>query len=439
MTQRASKRPKTSARKVAAPPQPSKRLAFATARAVEPLIERVVLILEDARSRVVRTVNSVMVLAYWHVGREIVEFVQGGAKRAEYGEQVLEVISARLQERVGRGYSVRNLRYFRSFYQAYAGRKPLIRDTHVESGTRLVPDLHDAGALVASPATRDVLSSEEIQIRHETRAESEALLRGFSSRLSWTHYRTLLAVEDPRARAFYEIEADREGWPAPYLERQIHTQLFARLLKSRDKAGLMDLVRRGQVIERPIDLIKSPVVLDFLDLPDSEMLRESDLESAILSKLSQFLLELGKGFAFVARQKRLTFEDEEFYVDLVFYNITLKCYLLIDLKLGKLMHQDVGQMDSYVRLFDTQGRIEGDGPTIGLILCAEKNEAIARYSVLNEHKQLFAAKYVTYLPSTEELERELARDRRFAEAVAQVPDPAKAKKGKRALRSKERK
>jgi predicted nuclease of restriction endonuclease-like (RecB) superfamily len=402
------------------------------------LIERVVLILEDARSRVVRTVNSVMVLAYWHVGREIVEFVQRGAQRAEYGEQVLEVLSGRLQERVGRGYSVRNLRYFRSFYQVYANREPLIRDPSVESGTRLVPDLRHAGVPGAS-STRRALSSAGLQIRHEARAESEGPSRGFSSRLSWTHYRTLLTVEDPRARAFYEIEADREGWPVPYLERQIHTQLFARLLKSRDKAGLMDLVRRGQVIERPIDLIKSPVVLDFLDLPDSEMLRESDLESAILSKLSQFLLELGKGFAFVARQKRLTFEDAEFYVDLVFYNIILKCYLLIDLKLGKLTHQDVGQMDSYVRLFDTQGRIESDGPTIGLILCAEKNEAIARYSVLNEHKQLFAAKYVTYLPSIEELERELERDRRFAEAVAQVPHPAKVNRGKRAARSKGRK
>ena len=178
---------------------------------------------------------------------------------------------------------------------------------------------------------------------------------GFSSRLSWTHYRTLLAVEDVRARAFYEIEAEREGWPVPHLERQIHTQLFARLIKSRDKDGVMDLARRGQTVERPIDLMKSPVVLDFLDLPDSEVLRESDLESAILSKLSQFLLELGKGFAFVARQKRLTFGDEEFYVDLVFYNVILKCYLLIDLKLGKLTHQDVGQMDSYVQLFDRAG------------------------------------------------------------------------------------
>jgi hypothetical protein len=158
------------------------------------------------------------------------------------------------------------------------------------------------------------------------------------------------------------------------------------------------------------------------------VLRKSDLESAILSKLSQFLLELGKGFAFVARQKRLTFEDEEFYVDLVFYNVILKCYLLIDLKLGKLTHQDVGQMDSYVRIFDAQGRTDGDGPTIGLILCAEKNEAIARYSILSEHKQLFAAKYVTYLPSVEELERELERDRRIAEAIVEMPRAAKTAK-----------
>ncbi len=177
----------------------------------------------------------------------------------------------------------------------------------------------------------------------------------------------------------------------------------------------MDLATRGQVLERPVDVIKHPVVLDFLDLPENERLRESDLESAILAKLSHFLLELGKGFAFVARQKRLTFDDEHFYVDLVFYNIILKCYLLIDLKLGKLTHQDVGQMDSYVRLFGAQGRTEGDGPTIGLILCAERNEAVARYSILHEHRQLFAAKHVTYLPTEEELEREVAAEKRCLE------------------------
>lgn len=243
-----------------------------------------------------------------------------------------------------------------------------------------------------------------------------AKLEGFSAALSWSHYRTLTKVDHAGARAFYEIEAEREGWSVPHLEHQIQTQLFLRLMKSRDKAGVMELASRGQVLERPIDAIKQPYVLDFLDLPESHQLRESDLESAILEKLQGFLLELGKGFAFVARQKRLVFEDEHFYVDLVFYNVILKCYLLIDLKLGKLTHQDVGQMDSYVRLFDAQGRTEGDGPTIGLILCAEKNEAVAKYSVLRGNEQLFAAKYLTYLPSVEELQREIKNERRLLEA-----------------------
>ncbi len=422
MTKRARKKPVKS--KVAQVPRRSAREAN-TLDQVGPLIERVVAILDEARSQVVRAVNSSMVLAYWHIGREIVQFVQRGAKRAGYGDQVLEALSTRLLERVGRGYSLRNLRYFRSFYQLYADREPCVRDGG-EFGTNLVPNVGRSAA-----SARTALAAESHRIRHEPSAELESPLSCFSSKLSWTHYRTILGVEDARARAFYEIEAEREGWSVPHLERQIHTQLFARLLKSRDKDGVMDLARRGQAVERPIDLMKSPVVLDFLDLPESEVLRESDLERAILSKLSSFLLELGKGFAFVARQKRLTFENEEFYVDLVFYNVILKCYLLIDLKLGKLTHQDVGQMDSYVRLFDAQGRTEGDGPTIGLILCAEKNEAIARYSILNEHKQLFAAKYVTYLPSVEELARELERDRRLAEANLEVPRAAKAKAAKR--------
>lgn len=390
-----------------------------SSRDVAALVERVVVILEDARSQVIRTVNSTMVLAYWHVGREIVEFVQRGAPRAEYGEQVLAELSRHLQARMGRGYSVTNLRYFRIFYLRYAERLPEIHHEPRDESSALTAKAgkrHDIRGKLAAPKPQR-----------------------FSSRLSWTHYRTLTKVEDPAARAFYEVEAVRENWSVPHLERQIHTQLFSRLLKSRDKAGVLELSRHGQAVERPIDLMKSPVVLDFLDLPDSELLRESDLESAILGKLSQFLLELGKGFAFVARQKRMTFEDEEFYIDLVFYNIILKCYLLIDLKLGKLTHQDVGQMDSYVRLFDVQGRTKEDRPTIGLILCAEKNEAIARYSVLNEHKQLFAAKYVTYLPSVEELERELERDRRIVEANASAPRVTKTADKKRSPRTKRRK
>ncbi len=358
---------------------------------VSPLFERIVSILEQPRAQVVRSVNSAMVLAYWQIGREIVEYHQAGAVRAEYGDQLLDILSAQLQRRLGRGYSATNLKYFRLFYQRNADRQPKIRhEPRDESG----------------PSQKRHASSDESAALTAT-PRSGARLEGFSSRLSWTHYRTLTKVAHAAERTFYEIEAEVGNWSVPHLERQIHTHLFASLLKSRDKAGVMDLAARGQVLERPADAIRHPYVLDFLDLPETAALRESDLESAILEKLQQFLLEIGKGFAFVARQKRLSFEDEHFYVDLVFYNVILKCHLLIDLKLGKLTHQDVGQMDSYVRLFDEQGRTEGDGPTIGLILCAEKNEAVARYSVLHENQQLVAAKYLLYLPSVEELEREL--------------------------------
>jgi predicted nuclease of restriction endonuclease-like (RecB) superfamily len=393
------------------------------ARAVAPLVERVVAIIEEAQSRVVRSVNSTMVLTYWHIGREIVEFVQGGSARAEYGEQVVADLSRQLQASIGRGYSATNLRNFRLFYLQYRERRPEL----------------SGGSSDKSEGIRQTQPGKSGRARiRQTPSGEFGVQEGFSASLSWSHYQALCKVESAATRTFYEIEAERERWSVRDLERQIHTQLHLRLLKSRNKEGVIDLVRRGQVIERPIDLMKSPVVLDFLDLPESEVLRESDLESAILSKLSQFLLELGKGFAFVARQKRLTFEDEEFYVDLVFYNILLKCYLLIDLKLGKLAHQDVGQMDSYVRLFDVQGRTDSDGPTIGLILCAQKNEAIAKYSVLSEHKQLFAAKYVTHLPSVEELERELRQERRLAESLADAPFAAKATRKKRLPRTKAR-
>lgn len=379
------------------------------------LVERVVAIIEDARSRVVRTVNSAMVLSYWHIGHEIVEYVQRGESRAEYGEQVIEDLSAQLLARVGRGYSTRNLWYFRDFHLTYRERAPSIR-----------------AEVFRASLVQNAKPIDATKILHEARAE---FAQGFSSRLSWTHYRALLKVSDPAARAFYEIEAERENWSTPHLERQIFTALHLRLLKSRNKAGVMELARKGQTVERPSDLIKSPLILDFLGLSGRHEYRESDLETAIISKLSQFLLELGKGFAFVARQKRISFDDDHLFIDLVFYNILLKCYLLIDLKLRRLTHQDVGQMDSYVRIFDAHERAPGDGPTIGLILCAEENHTIARYSVLNEYKQLFAAKYLTYLPTEEELRRELERDRRLAEASLETPREEKPTKPKRATRA----
>lgn len=367
---------------------------------IDVLFDRVATILDQARAAVVRSVNNHMVLAYWHIGREIVQTFQGGDERAEYGRRLIDGLASRLAERYGRGFSTTNLRYFRTFHQVYAGRTPEIR--HIACG--------ESGAGAIRHTASGVLQDLSLAV------EGQDAERGFSPALGWSHYRALMTVDNQAERLFYEIEAEKDGWSVEHLQRQIHTLLFVRLVKSRDKPGVMELAREGQEIRKPTDALKDPYVLDFLELPDGGRLRESDLEAAIIGQLQAFLLELGKGFAFVARQKRLAYEDEHFYVDLVFYHTILKCYLLIDLKIGKLTHQDIGQMDSYVRLFDDQFTTDEDNPTIGLILCAEKNEAVARYSVLNENKKIFAAKYVKHLPTETELKREIERERRLIDA-----------------------
>lgn len=367
---------------------------------IDGLFDRVSTILDQARTEVVRSVNNHMVLAYWHIGREIVETLQGGDERAEYGLRLIDNLSMRLTERYGRGFSTTNLRYFRTFHQVYAGRTPEIR--HIACGESDSETIRHT----ASGVLRDLALA----------AEGQDAGRGLSPALGWSHYRALMAVGNRVERLFYEIEAEKEGWSVEHLQRQIYTLLFARLLKSRNKAGVLELAREGHAIRKSTDAIKDPYLLDFLDLPDGGRLRESDLETAIIGQIQAFLLELGKGFAFVARQKRLAYEDEHFYVDLVFYHTILKCYILIDLKVGKLTHQDIGQMDSYVRLFDDQFTTDEDNPTVGLILCAEKNEAVARYSVLNESKQIFAARYLKYLPTEAELKLEIERERRLIEA-----------------------
>lgn len=367
------------------------------------LFDRVAFILDQARASVVRSVNNQMVIAYWLIGREIVKEAQGGDERAEYGKKVLEELSARLSQRYGRGFSMTNLRYFRLFYQTYAQRLPEIRHMACDESGQLdgISQNHHMAC--------DVLEDMSLAV------EKSECLQGFSPVLSWSHYRALTKVENRNERLFYEIEAEKENWTVEHLERQINTFLFARLLKSRDKVGLMKLTREGHNLKNPIDTIKEPYILDFLGLPDSDILHESKLEKAIISNLQSFLLELGKGFAFVGRQKRLQLDDDFFYIDLVFYNCILKCYLLIDLKIGELTHQDVGQMDSYVRIFDDRYITPGDNPTIGLILCSKKNETIAKYSVLNNSKQLFASKYMLYLPTEEELKREIQHQRQLIE------------------------
>lgn len=385
-------------------------------REFEGLFDRVAMILDEARGAVVRSVNNEMVLAYWRIGQAIVETLQGGDARAEYGRQLIAELSGRLTERYGPGFSTTNLWYFRQFYQVFTDRNPVILHT-LRGESAPSEKLHKPcgeSASSRSGARRRV--ADQILTDLSLAVEPGNRLCGFSGVLSWSHYRTLTKVENRAERLFLEIEAEAEGWSVPQLDRQIHSMLFMRLMKSRDKAGVLELARKGQEIQRPVDALKDPYVLDFLDLPDGGRLRESELEAAIISQLQSFLLELGKGFAFVARQKRLAYEDEHFYVDLVFYHTILKCHLLIDLKIAKLSHKDIGQMDSYVRLFDDRFALEDDGPTIGLILCAEKNEAIARYSVLNENRQVFAAKYLKYLPTESELQHEIERERRLIES-----------------------
>jgi predicted nuclease of restriction endonuclease-like (RecB) superfamily len=377
------------------------------------LFDRVVSILEQARANVVRAVNSHMVIAYWLIGREIVQALQGGDERAEYGKEVVKQLSVRLTGKYGKGFSTTNLWYFRQFYFVFSARHPEIRHKPCgESG--LDKKLHKPCGEF-SPTTGNGRKTIDILNEMGLAVEKSDAVQGFSPILSWSHYRTLTKVENRSERQFYEIEAEKEGWSVPVLERQIHTLLFARLLKSRDKEGVMALTRQGQVIKTPTDTMKDPYILDFLGIPDGRILHESMLEEAIIHNLQSFLLELGKGFAFVARQKRLQYEDDFFYVDLVFYNCILKCYLLIDLKIGKLTHQDIGQMDSYVRMFDDLFIAADDNPTIGLVLCVKKNEAVAKYSVLKDNKQLFASKYMLYLPTEEELKRELDRERQAIE------------------------
>ncbi|MCK0536686.1 PDDEXK nuclease domain-containing protein [Alcanivorax quisquiliarum] len=333
------------------------------------LYQSIAEVIAQARQQVRQAVNQHMVQAYWHIGRLIVEQEQQGQERAEYGKQQLKQLSERLQAEFGKGFDVGNLRNMRQFYLTFP--------------------------------------------KHYT----------LRSVLSWSHYRTLMRIENPAARQWYVDEAADENWSVRALERQIGTLYYERLLASKDKSIVEQEAqdKTEPLQDDPKHYLRDPYILDFLNLQDKTW-QESDLEQGIISNLQQFLLELGKGFAFVERQQRIRTDDGDYYIDLVFYNFHLKCFLLIDLKMHKLTHQDVGQMDMYVRMYEEHKRRPDDNPTIGLILCSERNNTVAKYSVLSESKQLFASKYLTALPSEEELARELERERervlRLKEAAA---------------------
>lgn len=323
-----------------------------------PLVEALRGLILQARQKVLTAANAAQVRTYWEIGRHIVEFEQGGAARADYGARLLPRLAERLTGEFGRGFDASNLHKMKQFYLSFP------------------------------------------------------ILDALRPKLSWTHYRLLLRVDAPAARQWYLDEAAAQNWSSRVLERQIASLAYERLLSSQNPSAL-PAVASPQSPAAPTarDFIRDPVMLEFLGLPDTGRLLESELENALMDKLQQFLLELGKGFAFVARQQRISTETQDFYLDLVFYNYLLKCFVLIDLKTGHLTHQDIGQMDMYVRLYDDQRRGEGDNPTVGILLCGSKDRSVVRYSVLHESEQLFASKYRLVLPSEEELRQELDRER----------------------------
>lgn len=364
------------------------------------LYDRVRGIIESARAGAARSVDTAQVVSNWLIGREIVEEEQGGKKRAAYGSRILERLSQRLLAEYGQGYSVPNLRRFREFFI---------------NSSQLI-ELEPIRSPLVSEFTLPIQKQIEA-IRQPVVAESwyPGLL---SANLCWRHYLALLRVDERDKRDFYEIEAVKNSWSGQELERQINSLLYERLAFSKDKAGLMELAKKGQEIAKPGDVFKDPLVLDFLGVPAASKLTESELEEALIANMQKFLLELGRGFAFVARQERLALDGDLFFVDLVFYHAVLKCYALVELKVGKLTHQDLGQMLFYVNYFDRERRTEGDGPTLGLILCTDKNDAVVRYTLGEANKAVFANRYKLHLPSEAELREEVRREVRVFRAIS---------------------
>ena len=356
MTKRSDKQaPATPPPSVASETRPLPQLAE---EGIFNLVSNLRAVILEARQQALHAVDVVQVRTCWAVGQHIVEFEQGGQSRAEYGKSVLAHVSAQLTSEFGKGFDERNLRYMRAFYSTFPNWNAL------------------------------------------------------RSELSWTHYRLLLRVDSTTAREWYMNEAATQNWNTRALDRQIGTLYYERLLASKDRQPVRDEVpeKLSEIQATPREFIRDPVMLEFLGLPNTGKLLESTLEDALIGNLQSFLLELGKGFAFVARQQRISTESKDFYIDLVFYNYLLKCFVLFDLKTHELTHQDIGQMDMYVRLYDDQRRSPDDGPTVGIILCAHKDHTVVRYSVLHGNEQLFATKYKLILPSEEELRAELLRE-----------------------------
>jgi len=350
------------------------------------LFERISALIDEARQRVVTTINVAEVYTKYSIGQYIVEDEQQGKDRAQYGKQVLQNLSAKLTERFGDGWSYPNLRKIRQFYLTYS---------NLINGVNQIESKKDKQCLSNSDSETDV-----------TLLLKKMVITEPVFTLSWSHYLILMRIENADARRFYEIECTQQQWSVRQLSRQVGSSLYERLALSRNKDEVMKLAREGQTIEKPSDVIKDPITLEFLGLKPDSVYTESKLENAIIGKMQQFLLELGKGFLFEARQKRFTFDEQHFYVDLVFYNRLLQCYVLIDLKTDKLAHQDLGQMQMYVNYYDRYVKQDFEKPTIGILLCEEKNDALVELT-LPKDANIYASAYQLYLPDKAVLQRKL--------------------------------
>jgi predicted nuclease of restriction endonuclease-like (RecB) superfamily len=317
------------------------------------LFENIKNLIKESQNRIIAAISNTMSLTYFEIGRMIVEEEQKGELRANYGKQIIKTLSAKLTKDFGQGFSMRNIEQMRQFYIAYS-----------------IPQ---------------TLSAE--------------------FKLSWSHYLILMRINDENERSFYEVESIKNNWSLRELKRQLNSALYTRLSISKNKNQILELSTKGQIIEKPTDVIKDPYVLEFLGLEEKKSYSESELEQKLIDKLEHFLLELGTGFTFVARQKRITFEEKHFRVDLVFYNRLLKCFVLIDLKIGELKHQDIGQMQMYVNYYDREIKLDDESKTIGIILCQDKSESVVKYTLPENNEQIFASKYLTVLPSQEMLKK----------------------------------
>ena len=363
------------------------------------LYDEIKQLIEKARSFIVQNVNTTLVFTNYHIGKMIVEDEQQGSERAKYAEKILGNLSKKLTKEFGKGYTKRNLELMRKFYITFSKTKSLISQSEKTKSS-----------IAQSEVTEFLIHQSEIS-EQKRESQTKPLIMQFGElfKLSWTHYIFLMKIENEDERNFYEIETINSNWSVRELARQYNSSLYERIALSKNKKTLKELSAKGQIIAKPIDMLKEPYILEFLGLKEESAYTETELETALINKLESFLLELGKGFLFQSKQQRISFDGKNFYIDLVFYNRILKCFVLIDLKIGELTHQDIGQMQMYVNFYDREIKTKEENKTVGLVLCKQTNKAVVEYTLPEKNDQIFAREYKLYLPSKKQLQNLLLK------------------------------